>query len=97
MLSLFMLIQLIPLIILITFIMQQNHLLIALLALEGLTLRMVLTIPLILTINIIPVSISCIVILSMGACEASLGLALIVMASRAAGNDLLNGLSINKC
>jgi NADH:ubiquinone oxidoreductase subunit K len=77
--------------------MQQDHLLIALLALEGITLRLVLVIPLTITINLLPVSASCIIMLSIGACEAGLGLALIVAASRSTGNDILNTLSINKC
>jgi NADH:ubiquinone oxidoreductase subunit K len=97
MLSLFRLAQCIPLIILITFIQQQNHLLMALLALEGITLSLVLSIPLTMTINLIPASASCIIILSIGACEASLGLALIVAAARTTGNDILRTLSINKC
>jgi len=92
-----MLVQLIPAIILTTLIIQQNHLLMSLLALEGITLRLVLTIPLILTINLIPVASSCIIILTLGACEASLGLALLVSAARVTGNDIVNVLSANKC
>jgi NADH:ubiquinone oxidoreductase subunit K len=97
MLSLFILTQLIPLIILIIFMLQQNHMLMALLALEGITLSLVLTIPLTIAINLLPVSASCIIMLSIGACEAALGLALMVAASRSIGNDILNTLSINKC
>lgn len=97
MLSIFSLLQLIPVIICITFIIQQNHLLMSLLALEGITLRLVLVVPLILTLNLLPVSASCVIILSLGACEASLGLALLVSAARSTGSDILNTLSINKC
>jgi NADH:ubiquinone oxidoreductase subunit K len=77
--------------------MQQNHLLMSLLALEGLTLRLVLVVPLTLTLNLLPVSASCVIILSLGACEASLGLALLVTAARSTGNDTLNTISVNKC
>lgn len=96
-LSLLMLTLLIPLIIVVTFMMQQNHLLMTLLALEGITLSLVLTIPLTLTINLIPVSATCVIMLSIGACEARLGLALIVAASRYTGNDILSAISMNKC
>lgn len=97
MLSVFILTQLMPLIIFLAFILQQNHLLISLLSLEGVTLSLVLIIPLTLTINIMPVAISCLILLTLGACEASLGLALIVAAARATGNYIINTLSINKC
>lgn len=69
----------------------------ALLALEGITLSLVLSIPLTMAINLMPVSASCIIMLSIRACEASLGLALIVAAARTTGSDILNTLSINKC
>lgn len=44
-----------------------------------------------------PVAAACVILLSLGACEASLGLALIVTAARTSGNDILNSLTINKC
>lgn len=97
MISLFTVIQFMPVIILVTLVIQQRHLLMSLLALEGITLSLVLIVPLTLTLNIMPLASSCIVILTMGACEARLGLALIVSASRKTGNDIINSLSINKC
>lgn len=97
MISLFTVIQFIPIIILIALVIQQNHLLVSLLTLEGITLRLVLIVPLILTLNIIPLASLCLIILTMGACEASLGLALIVSASRLTGSDIVNSISINKC
>jgi NADH-ubiquinone oxidoreductase chain 4L len=97
MISLFTVVQFIPVIILVTLVIQQNHLLISLLALEGITLRLVLIVPLTLTLNIIPLAFLCVIILTMGACEARLGLALIVSASRVTGNDTVNSISVNKC
>lgn len=95
--SLTLILQLIPLIIIVSFILQQHHLLITLLALEGVTLRLVLSIPLTLRINSISLRVLSIIILSFGACEASLGLALLVIIARSHGNDIVNNLTLNKC
>jgi NADH-ubiquinone oxidoreductase chain 4L len=86
--------SLLAIIILIT---NKNHLLISLLALE----RFILTLVILIPINIISSNIQSIfiriVLLSIGACEARLGLALIVIISRTYGSDIINTLSINKC
>jgi NADH-ubiquinone oxidoreductase chain 4L len=68
-----------------------------LLTLEGVILRLVLIVPLILTMNSQLLGVIRIVILSLGACEASLGLALLVMLARSFGSDKVRNLSINKC
>ena len=75
-------------------IFQRQHLLIALLALEAIILSLVLMLFVVIRISW---SILIIVILTFGACEASLGLACITTISRSYGNDRLNSLSLNKC
>jgi NADH:ubiquinone oxidoreductase subunit K len=97
MLTVFTIFQLIPLIILRGFILQQNHLLMSLLALEGVTLRLVLYVPLLLSIKIISLTATSVILLRFGACEARIGLALIVAISRYVGNDIIKSLSSNKC
>lgn len=85
------------LITLLTLCFQRYHFLISLLALEATILTLV-----ILSLfnvgfenrsNIFYV----LVILTFGACEASLGLALLVSITRIFGRDLIKSLSINKC
>ncbi len=95
--SLLIIVQLIPVVILIAFLMHQHHLLIALLALEGVTLRLVLALPLALRANYTSLGVLRIIILSIGACEARLGLALLVLLARSYGSDIINNLTINKC
>lgn len=76
---------------------QQSHLLITLLTLERLILSLVLLVPLTLTYSSIKLRILRIILLSFGACEASLGLRLLVIISRSLGSDLVSNLTINKC
>lgn len=75
-------------------ILQRQHLLIALLALEVIVLRLIFIIIVIIGSNWL---IFIIVLLTFGACEASLGLACITAISRSYGNDHLNSLLLNKC
>jgi NADH-ubiquinone oxidoreductase chain 4L len=86
--------SLIAVIILIT---NKNHLLISLLALESLILRLVILIPTNILISNIQSLFFSIVLLSIGACEARLGLALIVIISRTYGSDIIKSLSLRKC
>nr|UZT27125.1 NADH dehydrogenase subunit 4L [Sternaspis buzhinskajae] len=73
---------------------QRKHFLMVLLTLEAVVLLFSLSIPLILsTPNLFMV----LIILSLGACEASLGLALLVLMTRSYASDLIKALSINKC
>lgn len=82
----------------ISFILQRTHLLISLLCLEGIILSLVLIIPGALTYsNIFSASIYAVIILTIGACEARLGLSLIVKLSRASGSDILKSITLNKC
>lgn len=80
-----------------TLLLQHTHFLIALLSLEGIMLATVLFVP--ISINDCGISIQFIriVILTIGACEARLGLSLIVNISRSHGSDLISTLSLRKC
>lgn len=80
-----------------TFLIQQHHFLISLFSLEGIILTLVAIVPLSLTLSNIPIATISIVILTFGACEARLGLSLIVIISRYYGRDLFKSLSTNKC
>src|SRR6267154_365810 len=80
-----------------TLIIQRHHFLISLFSLEGIILTLVAIIPLSLSIINIPIATLSIILLTLGACEASLGLSLIVIISRYYGRDIFNSLSLNKC
>jgi len=60
-------------------------------------LRLVLYIPSIIHITNMPLSTIRIILLTFGACEASLGLRIIVLMSRSYGSDMIKSLRINKC
>jgi len=78
------------------FIINDKHLLISLLFIERIILALVILIPLsIITTSSQSIFIR-IVLLSFGACEASLGLALIVIISRTYGSDLIIRITTNK-
>lgn len=84
-------------IIIYTLIIQRKHLLISLLCLEGLILT--LTPFIVFTMGNFPQNNTYlfIILLTFGACEASLGLSLLVSITRMFGNDLINLLTRNKC
>nr|QUT13273.1 NADH dehydrogenase subunit 4L [Nais communis] len=77
--------------------MNSKHLLMALLYLEAFMLSLVMLIPLTLIIFSSQSMFISIVLLSVGACEASLGLAMMVMMSRTYGSDLMSSTTMNKC
>jgi len=83
---------------LLAFISQRYHLLITLLCLEGIILSAVLLIPSFLFIaRITNISIFALVILTLGACEARVGLRILVNMSRSYGSDIFKSISSNKC
>lgn len=90
-------ISILPIIAIIALLVHHTHLLITLLVLEGLTLSLVLLIPTVLVYSSINLNSLRIIILCLGACEARLGLRLLVLLSRSLGSDLVKLLSINKC
>nr|AXJ93311.1 NADH dehydrogenase subunit 4L [Nereis sp.] len=73
---------------------QRQHLLMILLALEAMVLGIVLMIISLLNSTWLMLII---MILTFGACEASLGLACMTAMSRSYGNDHLNSMLSNKC
>uniref|UniRef100_UPI0030FEB576 NADH dehydrogenase subunit 4L n=1 Tax=Phyllodoce medipapillata TaxID=868040 RepID=UPI0030FEB576 len=77
-----------------SFVSQRRHLLMSLLALEGIILTLVLM--LVLTSSDLELF-YIFILVSFGACEASLGLACLVSMMRAYGNDHIKGLSGLKC
>nr|ALS46276.1 NADH dehydrogenase subunit 4L [Glycera americana] len=77
-----------------TMISQRRHLLMALLALEGVMLTMTLIVVMFSSTNELFMSF---VLLTLAACEASLGLACLVIITRSFGNDYFKSLSTNKC
>jgi NADH-ubiquinone oxidoreductase chain 4L len=80
-----------------TFIIQRHHFLISLFSLEGMILSLVVLIPLSLSTANIPIAPIRIILLTFGACEARLGLRLLVIISRYYGNDIFKSISTNKC
>ena len=80
-----------------TYLIQRHHFLISLFSLEGIILILVAIIPLSLTVTNIPIATISIILLTFGACEARLGLSLIVIMSRYYGRDILKSLTTNKC
>uniref|UniRef100_A0AAU6QFX9 NADH-ubiquinone oxidoreductase chain 4L n=1 Tax=Prionospio sp. 7 MH-2023 TaxID=3059275 RepID=A0AAU6QFX9_9ANNE len=79
------------------FISQRQHVLMCLLSLEATVLSLAFA----LTILAAPLQNAdlfyCIVILSFGACEAALALAVLVIVTRSFGSDLINSINLNKC
>lgn len=80
-----------------TFLIQRQHFLMSLFSLEGIILTLVAIIPLTLSLSNMPIATIRIILLTFGACEARLGLSLIVIISRYYGRDIFKSLSINKC
>nr|AOR07199.1 NADH dehydrogenase subunit 4L [Mesenchytraeus solifugus] len=78
-------------------IMQRSHFLMSLLSLEGVMLSTVLFIPILVYHSSIFLPTISIIMLTFGACEASLGLSLLVKMSRSYGSDMMSSLSTNKC
>nr|YP_010010540.1 NADH dehydrogenase subunit 4L [Nereis zonata]QOH99546.1 NADH dehydrogenase subunit 4L [Nereis zonata] len=73
---------------------QRQHLLMVLLALETMVLGIILMIITLMNTTWLMIVI---IILTFGACEASLGLACMTAMSRSYGNDHLSSMLTNKC
>nr|ALS46289.1 NADH dehydrogenase subunit 4L [Glycera fallax] len=73
---------------------QRRHLLMALLALESVMLTLTLIVIMTFSSNELFMSF---ILLTVAACEASLGLACLVIMTRSYGNDLFKSLSLSKC
>jgi len=83
--------------IIITLLILRNNLLIILLNLEILVLTLVLTNLILINIISMTNTTSILIILTLGACEASLGLACLIKISRRYGNDKINNKAIILC
>nr|BDQ44066.1 NADH dehydrogenase subunit 4L [Pheretima lactea] len=88
---------LLPILAMINMLFNQSHFLMTLLSLEGITLSLVLFVPLVLMNSTAPNTSMSVIMLTFGACEASLGLGLMVSMSRSYGNDMLKSLTAAKC
>ena len=97
MLTILFIMSIITVIRIINLLVHSNQFLLTLLSLELLTLFMVVLIINIFINSSIVLPSIIIIILTIGACEASLGLSIIVIISREFGNDIINIVSMYKC
>lgn len=86
-----------PIILITSLIIHQDHLLISLLILEGIILSLIIIIPSIIAYSFILSPQLTIIILTIRVIEARLGLSLLVIMSRKHGSDIIKSLTINKC
>nr|WNS64795.1 NADH dehydrogenase subunit 4L [Barbronia cf. gwalagwalensis LYKG002] len=92
-----MIIIMLPMITIINILLHHKSLLLTLLSLEAITLgSLILLMNTMVMMNSNSPIIS-ILMLTIGACEASLGLTLLVLMSRYYGNDLVKSLNMSKC
>lgn len=83
---------------LLAFILQRTHLLITLLCLEGIILTLVLLVPSFLYFSgIRNILVFALIMLTLGACEARVGLRILVNITRLYGTDILKSTTLNKC
>nr|APH08736.1 NADH dehydrogenase subunit 4L [Tomopleura sp. JEU-2016] len=76
--------------------LQYKHLLSILLSLEAITMNLFVFM-FCLSTNITFSGETSLILITLGACEASLGLAILVMIIRAEGNDYVSSFCIHKC
>nr|YP_009244906.1 NADH dehydrogenase subunit 4L [Duplodicodrilus schmardae]AMO27030.1 NADH dehydrogenase subunit 4L [Duplodicodrilus schmardae]BDQ43689.1 NADH dehydrogenase subunit 4L [Duplodicodrilus schmardae]BDQ43845.1 NADH dehydrogenase subunit 4L [Duplodicodrilus schmardae] len=95
--SMLTIVCLMPLMAMTNLLFNQTHFLMTLLSLESITLSLVLFVPLMLMNSAAPNTAMAVILLTFGACEASLGLSLMVAMSRSYGNDMLKSLTTVKC
>nr|YP_009244854.1 NADH dehydrogenase subunit 4L [Amynthas carnosus]AMO26939.1 NADH dehydrogenase subunit 4L [Amynthas carnosus]BDQ43858.1 NADH dehydrogenase subunit 4L [Amynthas carnosus] len=88
---------LMPILAMVNMLFNQTHFLMTLLSLESITLSLTLFVPLMLMSCSAPNTALAVILLTFGACEASLGLSLMVSMSRSYGNDTLKSLTSAKC
>ncbi|ESO00308.1 hypothetical protein HELRODRAFT_113318 [Helobdella robusta] len=92
-----LIIVLLPIIAITNLIIFKTHFLHILLCLEALTLRILLYLSFFITLFNTQVPLLRVVILTLGACEARLGLTLLVIIVRLYGNDIIKNISLRKC
>nr|AXA45331.1 NADH dehydrogenase subunit 4L [Anguloclavus sp. 2 MNHN IM 2013-9661] len=81
---------------LLTLSLQYKHLLSILLSLEAITMNLFIFM-FSLSANVSYSGETCLILITLGACEASLGLSILVSIIRTKGNDYVSGFSMHKC
>nr|ATZ69844.1 NADH dehydrogenase subunit 4L [Conus raulsilvai]ATZ69948.1 NADH dehydrogenase subunit 4L [Conus gonsaloi]ATZ69961.1 NADH dehydrogenase subunit 4L [Conus gonsaloi]ATZ70104.1 NADH dehydrogenase subunit 4L [Conus verdensis]ATZ70117.1 NADH dehydrogenase subunit 4L [Conus verdensis] len=81
---------------LLTLSLQYKHLLSILLSLEAVTMSL-FVLMFSMSSNIMLMGETSLILITLGACEASLGLAILVAIIRAEGNDYVSSFSMHKC
>uniref|UniRef100_A0AAU6QGA8 NADH-ubiquinone oxidoreductase chain 4L n=1 Tax=Prionospio multibranchiata TaxID=3050093 RepID=A0AAU6QGA8_9ANNE len=82
---------------LMSFVCQRQHILMCLLSLEAALLSLAFTSTIVFaTLNSLDMF-YCIIILTFGACEAAVALAVLVTVTRTCGSDLIKAVNMNKC
>nr|ARK18672.1 NADH dehydrogenase subunit 4L [Conus belairensis]ARK18782.1 NADH dehydrogenase subunit 4L [Varioconus mercator]ARK18821.1 NADH dehydrogenase subunit 4L [Varioconus mercator] len=81
---------------LLTLSLQYKHLLSILLSLEAVTMSL-FVLMFSMSSNIMLTGETSLILITLGACEASLGLAILVAVIRAEGNDYVSSFSMHKC
>nr|UFI48576.1 NADH dehydrogenase subunit 4L [Amalda fuscolingua] len=81
---------------LLTLSMQYKHLLSILLSLEAITMNLFIMV-FCMSSNVTFSGQTSLILITLGACEASLGLAILVAIIRAEGNDYVSSFSLHKC
>nr|QFG38952.1 NADH dehydrogenase subunit 4L [Cominella virgata brookesi] len=76
--------------------LQYKHLLSILLSLEAITMNLFIML-FSLSTNVAFSGETSLILITLGACEASLGLAILVAIIRATGNDYVSSFSLHKC
>nr|YP_009509719.1 NADH dehydrogenase subunit 4L [Penion cuvierianus]AXF46335.1 NADH dehydrogenase subunit 4L [Penion cuvierianus]AXF46529.1 NADH dehydrogenase subunit 4L [Penion cuvierianus] len=76
--------------------LQYKHLLSILLSLEAVTMNLFIML-FALSANVTFSGETSLILITLGACEASLGLAILVAVIRAEGNDYVSSFSLHKC
>ena len=79
------------------FISQRRHVLISLLSLEAVILCLTLSVGIFMGRSFNMDCYYCLVVLTFGACEARVALAVLVLVTRSYGRDILSSLSLRKC
>nr|QNV11565.1 NADH dehydrogenase subunit 4L [Haemopis sanguisuga] len=94
---LYLLMLMVPIMCFINIFFHMNSLLMTLLSLEALMLSIMFMVTSSMMLMEMNIPVVCVLILSISACEASLGLSLLVIMTRLYGSDVLNSLSLSKC
>nr|YP_010688067.1 NADH dehydrogenase subunit 4L [Torix tukubana]WBR65248.1 NADH dehydrogenase subunit 4L [Torix tukubana] len=92
-----MIMLLLPIMAFLNLMLNKSHFLHILLCLEVMTLSMLMFLSLKFLFINMSIPLISVVVLTLGACEASLGLTLLVLMVRSFGNDNLSNISTNKC